>query len=140
MPVQTNDQAKESYHGYAITDHYAIDPRFGTNKQYQELAEKAGQKGIKIIMDVILNHCGDGHWWMKDFPFKDWINFDGKFVSTTHRRETVQDPHVSKFDAKMQSEGWFVPAMPDLNQKNPFMQQYIIQNTIWWIQTIRLVK
>ncbi len=138
MPVQTNDQAKESYHGYAITDHYAIDPRFGTNEDYKDLAVKAGQKGIKIIMDVVLNHCGDGHWWMKDFPFKDWINFDGKFVSTTHRRETVQDPHVSKFDAKMQTEGWFVPAMPDLNQKNPFMAKYLIQNTIWWIEYAHL--
>lgn len=75
---------------------------------------------------------------MKDFPFKDWINFDGKFVSTTHRRETVQDPHVSKFDAKMQTEGWFVPAMPDLNQKNPFMAKYLIQNTIWWIEYAHL--
>ncbi len=138
LPVQTNDQAKESYHGYAITDHYTIDPRFGTNEDYKNLALKAGQKGIKIIMDVVLNHCGDGHWWMKDFPFKDWINFDGKFVSTTHRRETVQDPHVSKFDAKMQSEGWFVPAMPDLNQKNPFMAKYLIQNTIWWIEYAHL--
>jgi glycosidase len=138
MPVLANDQAKESYHGYAITDHYAIDPRFGTNADYKNLAEKANQKGIKLIMDVVLNHCGDGHWWMKDFPFKDWINFDGKFVSTTHRRETVQDPHVSKYDAKMQTEGWFVPAMPDLNQNNPFMANYLIQNTIWWIEYAKL--
>ncbi len=138
LPVLTNDQAKESYHGYAITDHYAIDPRFGTNEEYKNLAIKAGEKGIKLIMDVVLNHCGDGHWWMKDFPFKDWINFDGKFVSTTHRRETVQDPHVSKYDAKMQTEGWFVPAMPDLNQKNPFMATYLIQNTIWWIEYAHL--
>ena len=138
LPVQTNDQAKESYHGYAITNHYQIDPRFGTNADYKNLALKAEEKGIKIIMDVILNHCGDGHWWMKDFPFKDWINFDGKFVSTTHRRETVQDPHVSKYDAKMQTEGWFVPAMPDLNQNNPFMATYLIQNTIWWIEYAHL--
>ena len=138
MPVQTNDQAKESYHGYAITNHYEIDPRFGTSADYRNLALKAEAKGIKIIMDVILNHCGDGHWWMKDFPFKDWINFDGKFVSTTHRRETVQDPHVSKYDAKMQTEGWFVPAMPDLNQNNPFMATYLIQNTIWWIEYAHL--
>jgi glycosidase len=138
LPVLTNDQAKESYHGYAVTDHYAIDPRFGTNEDYKNLAINAREKGIKLIMDVVLNHCGDGHWWMKDFPFKDWINFDGKFVSTTHRRETVQDPHVSKYDAKMQSEGWFVPAMPDLNQNNPFMATYLIQNTIWWIEYAHL--
>jgi glycosidase len=138
MPLLTNDQAKESYHGYAITNHYEIDPRFGTNADYRNFVIKAGQKGIKVLMDVVLNHCGDGHWWMKDFPFTNWINFEGKFVSTTHRRETVQDPHVSAYDAKMQSEGWFVPTMPDLNQKNPFMANYLIQHTIWWIEFAHL--
>ena len=138
MPIMENDQAKESYHGYAITDHYAVDRRFGTNAQYKAFADNAAERGIKVIMDVVLNHCGDGHWWMKDFPFKDWINYGGKFVSTSHRRETVQDPHVSQYDAKIQTEGWFVPAMPDLNQKNPFMATYLIQNTLWWIEYANL--
>lgn len=138
MPVLENDQKLESYHGYGITDHYKIDRRFGTNEDYRALGKKAKENGMYLIKDIVLNHCGNGHWWMDDMPFKDWINFGGKFVSTTHRRETVQDPHVSKYDAKLQSEGWFVPAMPDLNQKNPFMQKYIIQNTIWWIEYAHL--
>ncbi len=138
MPVMENNQKLESYHGYGITDHYKIDPRFGTNEDYKELGKKLKEKGMYLIQDIVLNHCGDGHWWMKDMPFKDWINYGGKFVSTTHRRETVQDPHVSAYDAKLQTEGWFVPAMPDLNQKNPFMQKYIIQNTIWWIEYAHL--
>ena len=138
MPVLENDQKLESYHGYGITDHYKIDRRFGTNEDYRELGKKAKENGMYLIKDIVLNHCGNGHWWMDDMPFKDWINFGGKFVSTTHRRETVQDPHVSKYDAKLQTEGWFVPAMPDLNQKNTFMQKYIIQNTIWWIEYAHL--
>ena len=138
MPEVENDQTLESYHGYGITDHYKIDRRFGTNEDYRELGMKTQANGMFLIKDIILNHCGNGHWWMEDKPFKDWINFGGKFTSTTHRRETVQDPHVSKYDAKLQTEGWFVPAMPDLNQKNPFMQKYIIQNTIWWIEYAHL--
>ncbi len=138
MPVMENNQKLESYHGYGITDHYKIDPRFGSNEEYRELGKKLKENGMYLIQDIVLNHCGDGHWWMKDMPFKDWINFGGKFVSTTHRRETVQDPHVSKYDTKLQTEGWFVPAMPDLNQNNPYMQKYIIQNTIWWIEYAHL--
>ncbi len=134
MPVQENDVAKESYHGYSITNHYQIDPRFGTNEMYRQLGEEAKKKGIKLIMDVVLNHCGDGHWWMKDKPFNDWINFEGKFVSTSHRRETAQDPHASNFDKKLQTDGWFVPTMPDLNTQNPFLGTYLIQNAIWWIE------
>lgn len=138
MPVMENNQKMESYHGYGITDYYRVDPRFGSNEDYRELGKKLRDQGMYLIQDIVLNHCGDGHWWMKDMPFKDWINYGGKFVSTTHRRETVQDPHVSTYDAKLQTEGWFVPAMPDLNQKNLFLQTYLIQNTIWWIEYAHL--
>lgn len=138
MPVMENNQKMESYHGYGITNYYQVDPRFGTNEDYRELGKKLRDQGMYLIQDIVLNHCGDGHWWMKDMPFKDWINFGGKFVSTTHRRETVQDPHVSMYDAKLQTEGWFVPAMPDLNQKNTYLQNYLIQNTIWWIEYAHL--
>ena len=134
MPVQVNDQAKESYHGYSITDYYQVDPRFGTNALFKEFSEKAQAKGIKTIMDVVINHCGDGHWWMKDLPFKNWLNMDGKFVSTSHRRETAQDPHASAFDKKLETDGWFVPTMPDLNTRNPFLGTYLIQNAIWWVE------
>ncbi len=138
MPVMENDQEKESYHGYAITDFYRVDPRFGTNEDYLRLSDEAEKRGIMLIKDVILNHCGDGHWWMKDKPFNDWIHYGGEFVSTTHQRQLQQDPHGSKADLERQINGWFVPAMPDLNQDNPFMAKYIIQNTIWWIEYANL--
>ena len=134
MPLVENDQKRESYHGYSITNHYQIDPRFGTNEQFREFTKLAKSKGIKMISDVVLNHIGDGHYWMKDLPFKNWLNFNGKFVSTTHHREVQQDPHGSKADLKLQVEGWFVPTMPDLNQNNPFLATYLIQNSIWWVE------
>lgn len=134
MPVVENNQKNESYHGYSITDHYKIDPRFGTNELYKKLSEEAEKRGIKMVWDIILNHIGSNHYFMKDKPFKDWINYNGEFVSTNHVRETQQDPHASKADYKKQVEGWFVPTMPDLNQKNPFLAKYLIQNTIWWIE------
>jgi len=138
MPLLENDQKRESYHGYSITNHYQIDPRFGSNEQFRELAKQAKEKGIKMIADIVLNHIGDGHYWIKDLPFKDWLNYGGKFVSTTHHREVQQDPHASKADVKLQVEGWFVPTMPDLNQNNPFMATYLIQNSIWWVEYAHL--
>ena len=133
-PLVENNQPNTSYHGYAITDFYKIDPRFGTNESYRDLSRQARAMGMGLILDVVLNHCGDHHWWMKDLPSSDWINFDGKYVNTNHRRETHQDPHRSKADEELMTAGWFVPTMPDLNQKNPFLATYLIQNTIWWIE------
>jgi neopullulanase len=133
-PVLENNMPRTSYHGYAITDYYLVDPRFGTNEQYRQLSEMMKQRGIKLIMDMVENHCGSEHWWMKDLPCDDWINDGGHFVSTNHRRSTVQDPHVSPADKALFEDGWFVPSMPDLNQKNPHMARYLIQNSIWWIE------
>ncbi len=163
-PLLTNDMPQWSYHGYAITDYYEVDPRFGTLNEYKELADKAGQKGIKLIMDQVANHCGLEHWWMKDLPFSDWVNHqeafeklptsvenmrktDGEydwerinqyFTNSNHRRTTNQDIYAAEIDRKGNNEGWFVPFMPDLNQRNPFMASYIIQNSIWWIETLGL--
>ena len=143
-PLLTNDMPRQSYHGYAITDLYEIDPRFGTLVDYRELADKAKEKGIKLIMDQVANHCGSEHWWMKDLPFNDWVNYQqnfenkGDLITSNHRRTSNQDFYASKQDKKEMAEGWFVPTMPDLNQKNPFMSKYIIQNSIWWIETIGL--
>ncbi len=137
-PLLENDQEQWSYHGYSTTDYYKVDPRFGTNEEYAELAEKGRQKGIKIIMDMIVNHCGSGHWWMKDLPSKDWINNADDPFYTTHVRTTLRDPHVSKYDLEHFSDGWFVETMPDLNQRNPLMADYLIQNTIWWIEYLGL--
>ncbi|MEN8124293.1 MAG: glycoside hydrolase family 13 protein [Bacteroidota bacterium] len=141
-PVLTNDMPQSSYHGYAMTDFYQVDPRFGTMEEYISLSEIAREKGIKLIMDQVANHCGSEHWWMKDLPFDDWINFQEELKDnltvTNHRRTTNQDLYASQKDKKLMSKGWFVSAMPDLNQENPFMAKYIIQNSIWWVETLGL--
>lgn len=143
-PLLTNDMNSSSYHGYAITDFYEVDPRFGTLDLYKELSQKASKKGVGLIMDMIANHCGSEHWWMKDLPFKDWLNYqelyeNGQDIPTSnHRRTTNQDLYASKLDFKIMHEGWFVPTMPDLNQRNPFLAAYIIQNSIWWVETLGL--
>ena len=133
-PLLENNQPEFSYHGYSITDFYATDPRFGTNEEYENLGKLCQQNGIKLIIDVILNHCGSEHWWMKDLPSKDWINYDGKFVPTNHRRATTQDIYRSENDYNLFVDGWFVPSMPDLNQKNILLADYLIQNSIWWVE------
>jgi glycosidase len=143
-PLLTNDMDNSSYHGYAITDLYEIDPRFGTLQDYTDLSAKAKEKGVKLIMDQVANHCGIEHWWMKDLPFEDWINHQSKFeagektIYSNHRRTTNQDIYASKIDAIGMTDGWFVDSMPDLNQNNPFMATYLIQNSIWWIETAQL--
>lgn len=139
-----------SYHGYAITDYYQVDPRFGTMNDYKELSSTLKEKGMSLIMDQVANHCGLEHWWMKDLPFDDWVNnqkhyeenidnWDWKItINSNHRRTTNQDSYASEIDRKGNTDGWFVAAMPDLNQRNPFMAKYIIQNSIWWIETLDL--
>src|SRR5690554_746312 len=133
-PVLENAQPDYSYHGYATTDFYRVDPRFGSNSLYRELSQQARQQGVGLIMDMVLNHCGSEHWWMDDVPFTDWINFAGQFSPTTHRRTTLRDPHAAPSDTRQFTDGWFVPTMPDLNQRNEFMAEYLIQNSVWWIE------
>ena len=133
-PVLENNQTEYSYHGYSITDFYKVDTRFGSNDSYLDLVKNCHEKGLKVIMDMIVNHCGSFHWWMNDLPDTDWINFDNKFVNTTHQRAVIQDVHVSEYDKKMFTDGWFVETMPDLNQKNKLLSTYLIQNAIWWIE------
>jgi glycosidase len=143
-PLLTNDMPQASYHGYAMTDFYNIDPRFGSLSDYKELAQKADEKGIKLIMDQVANHCGSEHWWMSDLPFKNWVNYQAEFevkaptIYSNHRRTSNQDRYASKQDIKGLTDGWFVSSMPDLNQRNPFMATYIIQNSIWWIEAFNL--
>ena len=150
QPLLTNNMNEGSYHGYAITDLYQIDPRFGTLKEYQTLSQKAKEKGMKLIMDQVANHCGLEHWWMKDLPFNDWVNLQDNYeknidnwdwkttINSNHRRTTNQDIYASQFDKDGNSQGWFVATMPDLNQKNPYLAKYLIQNSIWWIETAQL--
>jgi glycosidase len=137
-PVLENDQSDWSYHGYAATDFYRVDRRFGTNEEYRDMALIARSKGVKLIMDMIFNHCGSSHWWMENPPFPDWINNYPDYKITSHRRTVNMDPYASKYDIAAMTDGWFVPSMPDLNQRNPFMANYLIQNSIWWIEYAHL--
>jgi glycosidase len=137
-PVLENNQPQWSYHGYATTDYYRVDPRFGTNAEYKELAQAIRDRGMKLIMDMIMNHCGSEHPWMRDLPTSDWINNGAEFTPTTHRRTTLRDPYASQSDVKGFSDGWFVKEMPDLNHRQPLLADYLIQNTIWWIEFLGL--
>jgi len=133
-PLLDNNMKRVSYHGYSTTDYYKIDPRFGNNNDYKRLCTEANKIGIKIIMDQIMNHCGLEHWWMKDLPSNDWINNMDKYQQTSHRRTSLHDPYATESDKKKFTDGWFVPSMPDLNQNNPLLADYLIQNSIWWIE------
>lgn len=133
-PVLENDMDSVSYHGYSTTDYYRVDPRYGSNEDYVRLCEEARRRGIKVIMDMIFNHIGLRHWWMEDLPDGDWINGYPEYMITNHRRTVNQDPHASLGDRRRMVEGWFVRSMPDLNQRNPFLANYLIQNSIWWTE------
>ena len=163
-PVLENnspDHGKNStYHGYATTDYYRVDPRFGSNEEYRQLCAEAHQKGLKIVMDMIFNHSGFEHPWVADMPTKDWFNtpewllpenqaktkslntVDGaakvgdKYLQTSYKLTPVVDPYASKVDLHETVDGWFVPTMPDLNQRNPHVIKYLIQNSKWWIETV----
>ena len=137
-PLLENDMEVYSYHGYSTTDFYKVDPRFGTNEDYRNLSKEAKSKGIKLIMDMIVNHCGSFHWWMEDLPSDDWINQWPTQTYTNHRKTLLQDPYASELDLKIFTDGWFVETMPDMNQRNPLMGNYLIQNSIWWIEYLSL--
>ncbi len=137
-PLLENNMKDYSYHGYAITDFYKIDARFGSNQDYVELVKKAKTKNIKIIMDMVFNHCGSNHWWMKDLPSKDWVHQFDSFTRSNYRAEALMDPHASKYDREIMHDGWFDSTMPDLNQNNPYLAKYLIQNSIWWIEYANL--
>ncbi|AFK04047.1 alpha amylase catalytic region [Emticicia oligotrophica DSM 17448] len=137
-PVLENNMSGYSYHGYAITNHYKVDPRYGTLDDYKELSTKARQKGIKLIFDEVLNHTGYGYWWTDDLPFKNWLNYPDTKTSTNHRRTVNQDLYASDYDKEFMKKGWFDRMMPDMNGENPYMANYLIQNTIWWIETLQL--
>ena len=137
-PLLENNMPKYSYHGYAITDFYKVDSRFGNNANYLNLVNEAHGKNLKIIQDMVFNHCASGHWWMKDLPFTNWINQFPEFTRSNYRSETVMDPHASKSDKDLMAKGWFDQTMPDLNQENPWLATYLIQNSIWWIESVGL--
>ncbi|MDY4853619.1 MAG: glycoside hydrolase family 13 protein [Prevotella sp.] len=163
-PVLENDSpdhgTQSTYHGYATTNYYRVDPRFGSNEEYRQLCDEAHEKGLKIVMDMIFNHSGFEHSWVADMPTQDWFNtpewllpenqaksvalktMDGdakvndKYLQTSYKLTPVVDPYASKIDMHETVDGWFVPTMPDLNQRNPHVIKYLIQNSIWWIETV----
>ena len=136
-PVQENN-GRGSYHGYAITDYYRIDPRLGTNEEYRQLVADCHQHGIKMVMDLVFNHCGANNFLFTDLPQKDWFNYDSKFVQSTYRTGSVGDPHASRWDREHTTDGWFVKNMPDFNQRNPLVRDYLIQCAIWWTEYANL--
>jgi glycosidase len=133
-PELENDQKEASYHGYAVTDHYQVDKRFGSNELLKSLVQNCHQRGMKVVRDVVLNHIGGQHWWMDDLPAKDWLNQWPTFTRTTYRAPTLVDPYGSEWDKKQFTDGWFDYSMPDLNQRNPHVANYLIQQAIWWIE------
>lgn len=133
-PILENDMPGGSYHGYAITDYYKVDARYGSNNDYLSFIDKTHKKGMKVVMDMIFNHCGSQHIWMEDRPFKNWFNFPEGFVPTNHSKHVYFDPYASAYDTNKCVDGWFVEAMPDLNQRNPHLAKYLIQNSIWWVE------
>ncbi|MDD2960841.1 MAG: glycoside hydrolase family 13 protein [Muribaculaceae bacterium] len=137
-PVLENDMPHGSYHGYATTDYYKVDPRFGTNDDYKSLIASAHKKGLKVVMDMIFNHTGVAHKWLEDMPSKDWYNHPKGDVMTNFRLSTVNDPYKSDYDYDRSVNGWFVPSMPDLNQRNPYLLKYLSQNSIWWIENAQI--
>jgi neopullulanase len=134
-PVQENNQPKESYHGYAITDHYKIDSRLGTLNDYQSLVKTAHQKKMKVVMDMVFNHTGNEHYLFKNKPGSDWFHSFNTFTRTNYRATTLMDPYASSFDKNLMQNAWFDKHMPDLNQQNTHLSNYLIYNSIWWIET-----
>ena len=134
-----SDNGFSTYHGYATTNYYRVDPRFGTNEEYRALCDEAHSRGLKVVMDMIFNHCGDYHPWMKDLPSHDWLNqpdYKNNYLQTSYKLTPVMDPYASEVDLRETVEGWFVPSMPDLNHHNVHVMNYLIQNSIWWVETV----
>lgn len=133
-PLLEDNQPEESYHGYACTDYYHIDRRFGTNEDYRNLTSEAHEKGLKMIMDIVTNHCGSAHWWMSDMPFKDWVHLWPEYTHSNCCFSILNDPHASDIDRENMEGGWFDTSMPDMNLDNPFVLQYFKQWAVWWIE------
>ncbi len=133
-PTQENDMKDGSYHGYAITDYYQIDRRFGSNEEFLQLVNEAHSKGLKVVMDMIFNHCGSENYLFKDRPQDDWFNFRSNYVQTSFKTASVMDIHASDYEKAIATDGWFTQVMPDLNQRNRHVARYLIQSSIWWIE------
>lgn len=133
-PIMLDNEPVFSYHGYACSDYYLVDPRYGTNELYKELVAKAHAKGIKFIQDIVPNHSGTAHWWYNDLPFENWIHVKDTFTRSNYAMSVHSDPHASKLDTYDCVTGWFDTTMPDMDLSNPYCLQYYIQMAVWWIE------
>lgn len=133
-PLLLDDEEKWSYHGYACSDYYHIDPRFGSNELYRQMVDSAHTYDIKVIMDMVPNHCGGAHWWMKDLPYRDWVNQFDEFTRTNNVFSANYDINASEYDRLLSNRGWFDHPMPDMNLENPDLLRYFQQWAIWWIE------
>jgi neopullulanase len=133
-PVLENNNPRYSYHGYAISDFYRLDPRIGTNGEYVQFVDRCHDMGIKVIKDMVFNHCSHMHWWMENLPADDWIHQWPEFTRTNYRAPVNSDPHASQYDKTLMLNGWFDTSMPDMNQQNGLLANYLIQNSIWWVE------
>lgn len=142
-PVITNDESlkqeapdrmQAGYHGYHFTDHYQVDPRFGGNQGYVDFSKALHQKGMKLVQDAVYNHVSDDHWMYKDQPTKDWFNNWPEYTNTSHREQSLIDPHSAASDRNVMLDGWFTKFLPDLNQRNPYLANYLIENAIWYTE------
>ena len=133
---QTNEGGamRSAYHGYGFTDHYTVDKRLGGNQAYKELNKKVHAMGMRVVQDAVYNHVGINHWFLKDMPMKDWLHQWPTYTNTSYKYQPITDPHSSAIDRKVTLDGWFVPFLPDLNQSNPFVANYLIQNAIWSVE------
>ena len=133
-PMLCDDEEAWSYHGYACSDYYHIDPRYGSNALYADMVAQAHKKGLKILMDMVPNHCGGAHWWMKDLPYQDWINQFPEFTNTNNCFTANYDINASQYDKQLSNRGWFDKPMPDMNLENKDLLKYFQQWAIWWIE------
>ncbi len=133
-PLLLDNQDFESYHGYACDDYYHIDPRFGDNALFQSYVSQAHEKGLKVIMDIVTNHCGTEHWWMQEAPFADWYHTFETYTQMNALFSVYMDEHASQRDLEKQESGWFVPMMPDMNLDNPYVLKYFQQWAVWWVE------
>lgn len=133
-PVLVNDMRRESFHGYAFTDHYTVDARLGGNQAYHDLIKAAHAKGMKIVQDAVYNHVGIEHIFVRDLPSKDWLNQWPAYQNTSYKDQVLMDPYASAIDKKIMTDGWFTGAMPDLNHRNPFVAKFLIQHAVWTVE------
>jgi neopullulanase len=141
-PVIENDQPltneggtlRSAYHGYGFTDHYQVDKRFGGNAVYKKFVEAAHASGLKVIQDAVYNHVGINHWLIRDLPAKDWLHQWPTYTNTSYKDQPLADPYASLIDREITSNGWFVPFLPDLNQDNPYVANYLMQHALWTVE------